>query len=251
MSFVNHLLKKPNRWTELSLTLPIFLIYHLAIPFYNFRNAFDPVTKFLLNFFQHQPLYYWPFVILLGIAFVGLLMMLNKGYVFSKSRFFFIALEGLLLSIAMYFVANYTVGKIIANAQNVSHPKGYLEAIICSMGAGFYEEFAFRVIFWGLGLSCLQWLFSIGSADTKTAWVKKILLGLLWAIFVSALFSGVHYYGPNRDSFEIKSFLFRWCLGMALTGIYAFRGFASAVWTHTLYDIWVLGSILLKTQLSN
>jgi hypothetical protein len=28
--------------------------------------------------------------------------------------------------------------------------------------------------------------------------------------------------------------------GLAFTLIYAFRGFAPAVWTHAIYDIWVL-----------
>ena len=29
-------------------------------------------------------------------------------------------------------------------------------------------------------------------------------------------------------------------LGLVLTLIYATRGFAAAVWTHALYDVWVL-----------
>lgn len=28
--------------------------------------------------------------------------------------------------------------------------------------------------------------------------------------------------------------------GLVLTAIYAFRGFAPAVWTHALYDVWVM-----------
>jgi len=29
-------------------------------------------------------------------------------------------------------------------------------------------------------------------------------------------------------------------LGLALTLVYSMRGFAAAVWTHALYDVWVL-----------
>ena len=54
------------------------------------------------------------------------------------------------------------------------------------------------------------------------------------------IFSAVHYIGPMSDSFQLPSFLFRLVLGLVLTLIFATRGFAAAVWTHALYDVWVL-----------
>ena len=38
----------------------------------------------------------------------------------------------------------------------------------------------------------------------------------------------------------MPSFLFRLVLGLVLTLIFVTRGFAAAVWTHALYDVWVL-----------
>ena len=46
--------------------------------------------------------------------------------------------------------------------------------------------------------------------------------------------------GPLGDVFEMRSFVARMVLGLALTLVYAMRGFAAAVWTHALYDVWVL-----------
>jgi hypothetical protein len=54
------------------------------------------------------------------------------------------------------------------------------------------------------------------------------------------VFSGWHYVGALGDTFDAKSFVFRWVCGMVFTAIYAFRGFAPAVWTHTIYDVWVM-----------
>jgi hypothetical protein len=46
--------------------------------------------------------------------------------------------------------------------------------------------------------------------------------------------------GQYGDPFELRSFVFRWTCGVVFTVIYRFRGFAPAVWTHTLYDVWVM-----------
>jgi hypothetical protein len=54
------------------------------------------------------------------------------------------------------------------------------------------------------------------------------------------LFSLWHYVGPLADPLDMRSFVFRWTCGVVFTLIYAFRGFAPAVWTHALYDVWVL-----------
>ena len=61
-----------------------------------------------------------------------------------------------------------------------------------------------------------------------------------WAIACATIFSAVHYIGPMSDAFQLPSFVFRLVLGLVLTLIFATRGFAAAVWTHALYDVWVL-----------
>ena len=55
-----------------------------------------------------------------------------------------------------------------------------------------------------------------------------------------AVFSGMHYVGQYGDPLELPSFVFRAVLGLALTLIFITRGFAAAVWSHALYDMWVL-----------
>jgi hypothetical protein len=62
----------------------------------------------------------------------------------------------------------------------------------------------------------------------------------VWAVVCAAAFSGMHYLGPLGDPFDMRSFVARAVLGLMLTLVYAMRGFAAAVWTHALYDVWVL-----------
>ncbi len=58
----------------------------------------------------------------------------------------------------------------------------------------------------------------------------------------AAAFSGWHYVGALGDPFDLQSFAFRAVCGLFLTMIFAFRGFAPAVWTHAIYDVWVMTS---------
>jgi hypothetical protein len=113
-----------------------------------------------------------------------------------------------------------------------------------SLGAGFYEELAFRVVLFGIGAKVLVWLFAhekvnlIGQGRRLT-WTAFVVM-VAWALAASAVFSIAHYLGLFGDRFELGSFVFRFLLGLALTLIFTLRGFAAAVWAHSLYDVWVL-----------
>jgi hypothetical protein len=56
----------------------------------------------------------------------------------------------------------------------------------------------------------------------------------------AAVFAGWHYVGALGDPWSVQTFVFRAVCGLVLTAIFAFRGFAPAVWTHALYDVWVM-----------
>ena len=104
--------------------------------------------------------------------------------------------------------------------------------VIMALGAGFYEEVAFRVCVFGVGALVLKKIFGKGP--------KGIALVIGWAVLESALFSGWHYVGALGDPWDLSSFAFRMVCGLMLTTIFALRGFAPAVWTHALYDLWVM-----------
>jgi hypothetical protein len=116
--------------------------------------------------------------------------------------------------------------------------------LVMSLGAGFYEELAFRALLFGVGAKVLVWIFArqkvglVGSAP-RLSLTSLVVMGL-WALACAAAFSGMHYVGPLADPFDIQSFVARAVLGLMLTLVYAMRGFAVAVWTHALYDVWVL-----------
>ncbi|MEB2312426.1 MAG: CPBP family glutamic-type intramembrane protease [Sorangiineae bacterium] len=218
-------------WADLTLTLPFFVIYHLGVIFLPVRNAADLVTQELAALANHSLLAYGGLTLAVGAVYVGILLALGRGHALHWNRFLFIALEGVLYAFAMRLVASYVVGRLRLLTGDADGP---FTGAIMSLGAGFYEEIAFRVILFGLGAKLLGLLFaSAPSYKTK-------LITIAWGLASAAIFSGWHYVGPLGDPFELRSFVFRWVCGLAFVVIYSFRGFAPAVWTHALYDVWVL-----------
>jgi membrane protease YdiL (CAAX protease family) len=105
---------------------------------------------------------------------------------------------------------------------------GLAEGVALSLGAGLFEEFAFRVVL----VTVLLWATRIVFAN----WLS-VTLSILGAAF---LFSLAHYVGPFGEPFAPASFLFRWAAGLVFTLLYYTRGFAVTAYTHALYDLWVL-----------
>jgi hypothetical protein len=221
-------------WADFVLTLPIFVAYHLGVIFLPVRNAADMVTRELSALANHSLIGYFGLTLGIGATFVAVVFVSGRGRSLRWERFAFIAAEGVLYAIAMRLLASYLVGRVFLTAAVSPAVDDRLTGLVMSLGAGFYEEIAFRVFLFGLGAKLLAVLFPV-SLPMKAALVK-----VGWALVAAAIFSGWHYVGELGDPFDAKSFVFRWVCGLVFTVIYVFRGFAPAVWTHALYDIWVL-----------
>jgi hypothetical protein len=220
---------KSDAWTDLALTLPIFVLYHLGVVFLPTRNAADVVTTELRTLAEGSLPLYAGLTVAAGAAFAGVLCFFGRGHSFSKSRFLAIFIEGAAYALIMRAAGSYAVGSLRLGGAGGHDP---LSGLVMSAGAGFYEELAFRVGLFGVG-----------------AWLIKLVLGrgvlgvaprLGWALGCAIAFSAWHYVGALGDPFHLQSFVFRAVCGLVLTAIYTLRGFAPAVWTHFLYDVWVM-----------
>lgn len=223
-------LAKSSAWTDLGLTLPIFVVYHLGVMFLPVRNAADVVTQELALLAQNDRLSYAGLTLALGASFVAVLILAGRGQVLRWQSFLWLALEGVVYAMAMRVVASAVVGELFLAAGLESRFAG----LIMSLGAGFYEEVAFRVLLFGLGLRCLRILFRPGSR------LERWSLALGWAVICALAFSAWHHVGALGDVFDARVFVFRAVCALIFTLIFVTRGFAPAVWTHALYDVWVL-----------
>lgn len=225
--------EKSDAWTDLGLTLPIFLLYHLGVVFLPVRNAADLVTTELSALAKNSMAAYAGLTVAVGAAFVVVLAATGQKRALEGKRFALIALEGTLYAILMRFAAAAVVGSLSLRPSVPSiETKSVFSGVVMSMGAGFYEEIAFRAGIFGLGALLLKAVFSPG--------IRRVVFTLLWACVAAVAFSAWHYVGALGDSFDVPSFIFRAVCGLILTAIFVFRGFAPAVWTHALYDVWAM-----------
>jgi hypothetical protein len=214
--------------TDLGLTMPVFVGYHLGVVFLPVRNAADIVTQELVALASQNLVYYGGLTLAVATVFVGVLLVLGRGEALRWQRFASLAAEGVVYAVAMRLVAGYVIGKL-----PLAMPAGVdsrFAGAVMAFGAGFYEEIAFRVGLFGLGARLADVVFP----------GQRLIVHLGWSLVAAALFSGWHHFGALGDPFDLKVFVFRWVCGVVFTVIYVFRGFAPAVWTHTLYDLWVL-----------
>ena len=237
------LLAKPSPWVDLALTIPIFVLYQLGVVGLGVRNGTDVVTGPLTKLAEGNLWAYFGITLGGGLVFGLVLFVLGRGRGFKPAKLLQISIEGVVYAILMRAGASYVVGRMFAGPPQVSDP---FTGFIMSMGAGFYEELAFRVVLFGLGAKVLVWWFAkrkvqmVAGQPVSGVGLRGALVMVAWALVAAAGFSAMHYIGPYGDPFQLGSFVFRMLLGLALTLIYATRGFAAAVWAHATYDVWVL-----------
>src|SRR5262245_20936543 len=140
--------RRSDAWTDLGLTLPIFVAYHLGVILLPIRNAADPVTAELKSLAKHSLPMYAGLTLAIGAAFVGVLWTLGQRRALSGARFLLIAVEGALYAALMRGAGSYVIGSLSLAPGSSSGP---FASVVMSLGAGFYEEIVFRAALFGVG----------------------------------------------------------------------------------------------------
>jgi hypothetical protein len=222
---------RSDRWTDLALTLPIFVVYHLGVVFLPVRNAADPVTSRLNALSRHSLPLYAALTLAVGVAFVAALWSAGRKEALDPWRFARVGLEGALYACLMRLAGGWVVGSL--RLLPAAGEESVFGSVVMALGAGFYEEVAFRVILFGAGAAVLRKV--LGAQG-----LGAFLVTAVWGVAEAVAFSAWHYTGALGDEVKASSFVFRAVCGLVLTAIFALRGFAPAVWTHALYDVWVM-----------
>src|SRR5512140_2917546 len=109
-------------WSDLVLTLPMFVGYHIGVIFLPIRNAADVVTRELVALAGHDMAAYGGLTLGIGLTYVLVLGLAGRGHALRWQRFALIAAEGVAYAVAMRVVANYVVGRVFLGASAVEGP---------------------------------------------------------------------------------------------------------------------------------
>ena len=210
-------------------TIPLLLAYEIMTLFvgnyeiYYVRNYSDVVFKELLDLLG----IHGPFAIGLFIIGVITLIFYLRDKEFKKLNlkyFIWIILESGLYAVIIGYIS-FKFTQILFLIINIKEFKDV--GIMLSLGAGFYEELVFRVLFFGISAYTLILLK-----------VRPFVAYLIAALFSSVLFSWSHYLGS--EPFTITSAFYRFFMGLLLCVLYKLRGFGVVAYTHAIYDLIII-----------
>jgi len=221
-----------NLLTSLMLVFPLLIVYQVGVLHTLPQlNGADFITSFV---FHHAGLKgYLVFVAAVVLAFVVCAIWLRRRQHFHPRTVVPLLLESTIYALTM----GGLISLIMIRFLHIDPPRmaaakasGPLTNLIMSVGAGVYEETVFRLGMMG-GLVALF---------ERVIGMRRFFAVLLGLVLSSAAFSAVHHLGPLGDPLAVWIFVFRMLAGMLFGLLFWFRGFAVAVYTHTIYDVIVL-----------
>jgi hypothetical protein len=107
-------------------------------------------------------------------------------------------------------------------------PGAALRAVVPYLGAGVYEEAAFRLVLY----SAMAWLLRRVEAP---GWAACLLA----ALGSATLFAAAHHVGPYGQAYGTFVFLFRLAAGLYFAALFQLRGFGIVVGAHACYNVMV------------
>lgn len=219
---------RPDVLGSLVLAAPVFLVYHLGLlvsP--EAANGVDLTTRLLGMLTELGTGAYLLLLAVLVLIYLVVLDRLRRSGRFDPRRFPQVLVESTLYASLMGPVASLLLHEL--HLIGMLATMGPIDRVVASAGAGFYEELVFRLGGVGGGLILLR--------ATRLGPVASTLVVVATS---SLVFAGMHHLGPGAEPFMLASFSFRTVLGVMLATIYLARGFATAVYAHFLYDVYVM-----------
>jgi membrane protease YdiL (CAAX protease family) len=225
-----------NLLTSLVLVFPLFLIYQVGVLFtLPMLNGADFLTVFLFRNLGLSTGAYLGYTAIVAVCFVVAVAMLRRRQRFDPTLIVPVLIESAIYALTMGSLIVLVMTRVFGFSPHMAGggvvgQQGFVGRVVMSLGAGVYEETVFRLAIMGGVVALLERV--IGFAR----W-----LAVAVALVVSAvLFSAMHHLPPYGDPFSLGVFTFRALAGVLFGLLFWFRGFAVAVYTHALYDLYVL-----------
>jgi Type II CAAX prenyl endopeptidase Rce1-like len=226
-----------NLLTSLVLVFPLFLIYQVGVLFtLPVLNGADFLTVFLFRNLGLSTGSYLAYTFAVATAFAIAVVVLRHRERFDPRLIVPVFIESAIYALTMGSLILFVMTRGLGISPRLDGGGGFIAQqgfgtrVVMSLGAGVYEETVFR-----LGIMA-----GLAALLEKVVGLRRFVAATLALVVSAVLFSAVHHIPPYGDPFAPGVFLFRVLAGICFGLLFWFRGFAVAVYTHALYDLYVL-----------
>jgi hypothetical protein len=243
-----------NLLTSVVLVFPLLIAYQLGLLVSPAAaNGADLITGRVIALLGRSAWNYLLFNLALMVLFAVLLGVLRRRQEFDTRLFLPVLVESAIYALLVGPIIVWTMTAIginpklaldglvapLAAAQGAGGggaPAGAAEAqlgalsrVALSLGAGVHEELVFRLAM----IPALAWLLE------KLGGLGRFL-SLASAFVVSSLLFSAAHHVIGGEAWAVAPFVYRFFCGLIFASLFQFRGLAVAVYTHALYDLYVM-----------
>ena len=230
-------MRRSDPLTSVLLVFPLFLVYQIGVLLMpSVYNGADLLTSQMLRLMHGNGGIYLMVNVGLGLAFLVLVLVLRRNNTFDPRLFLPVLLESAIYALTMGSLICFVMidflhidPKLFIGCAAGPEQASLAGKLVLSLGAGVHEELVFRLLMVGGGV----WLLS------HVLGMRRWLAVAIAMVVSSLLFSAAHHV-IGGEPFRVGAFTYRVLCGLLFAVIFQTRGFAVAVYTHALYDIYVL-----------
>lgn len=225
-----------NLLTSLVLVFPLFLVYQVGVLFtLPLLNGADFLTIFLFRNLHLSTGSYLAYTLAVATAFAIAVVVLRHKQRFDPQLIVRVFIESAIYALTMgslilFVMTRLGISPRLDGGGGFIAQQGLGTRIVMSLGAGVYEETVFR-----LGIMA-----GVAALLERLVGLRRWIAATLALLVSAVLFSAMHHIPPYGDPFHLGVFVFRVLAGICFGLLFWYRGFAIAVYTHALYDLYVL-----------
>ena len=223
-----------NLLTSLVLVFPLFLVYQVGVLYtLPMLNGADFLTVLLFRNVGLSTSAYLGYTAAVAVLFTIGVLVLRRRQQFDPAIAWRVFIESAIYALTMGSLIVFVMTRVFGISPRLAGGiagQSFLTRVVMSLGAGVYEETVFRLGIMA-GLTALL---------ERGVGLRRWVAATIGLVVSSVLFSAVHHIPPYGDPFTVGVFTFRVLAGACFGLLFWTRGFAIAVYTHALYDLYVL-----------
>ena len=198
-------------------------------------NGADFLTVFLFHNLGLSTGAYLAYTVAVAVAFAVAVMLLRRKHKFNPRLVVPVLIESAIDALTMGSLILFVMTRVLHVSPRLAGraiaTQGFGTRFVMSLGAGVWEETIFRLgILTGVAV-LLEKVLGLGRGSRSRSRCSPLR---------SLFFSAMHHIPPYGDPLHLGVFVFRVLAGCFFGLVFWFRGFAIVVYTHALYDLYVL-----------